>query len=535
MVSWIMTALRSKRWLLFLVLAGCLASRSAATEIAGDGTSMWVVQPFKEQQIMILHRDRTNLPQSLYRAFGNPLNGRVTEHGVAASGDRLWLVYEDQSVQSISRDVSQGVEFAMYQTHTARQLPKAVVLRGFTVGDNGPWALVGVSDRQVLAVIDGATDDALAVGLDGADQLSDGGQVLEVDRLLHLGGRDWQTVSLPQQWRHGTRAWVVIPRPSSERPVLFSAGREGGLDVYRPNEQQGWSQQQYPLKISRHIQIAAMPEGQLVVAQNEDYGLDKLVVNVSMLRNEGLRSIGEFVLAGQTASNWKLVPGSGAYEVGIVSWDPQDQLSITQMNLQGEMAATARLKVMTQPRWPSTIGFLMLVIMLALATLIMFAYWRQGQAWNQLDLPHEMVLADLLRRIAAGLIDLVPIMTVIVYAYDVKPDELVNQWSAPRSDQWTQMLASLIGMGCFFAHTFVTELFTARTVGKALMGLRVSTMSGQRPMLWQVFIRNIMKPFELFSWPLLVMPLISPNRQRLGDLVARTVIVAKAQKKQTHD
>ena len=146
-----------------------------------------------------------------------------------------------------------------------------------------------------------------------------------------------------------------------------------------------------------------------------------------------------------------------------------------------------------------------------------------------------MVLADLLRRIAAGLIDLAPIMTVIVYAYDVKPDELVNQWSAPRSDQWTQMLASLIGMGCFFAHTFVTELFTARTVGKALMGLRVSTMSGQRPMLWQVFIRNIMKPFELFSWPLLVMPLISPNRQRLGDLVARTVIVAKAQKKQTHD
>ena len=533
-----MTASCSERWLLLLVLASCLASRSAATEITGDGTSMWVVQPFKEQQIVILHQDRANMPQSLYRAFGNPLNGHVTEQGLATSGDRLWLVYEDHSVQSISRDISQGIEFAVYQTHTARQLPKAVVLRGFAVGDNGPWALVGVSDGQALAVIDGATGatgDTVATGPDGVDQPPDGGQILEVDRLLHLGGRNWQTVSLPQQWRHGTRAWIVMPQPSSKRPVLFSAGHEGGLDVYRANEQQGWSQQQYPLEISRHIQIAAMPEGQLVVAQNDDYGLDKLVVNVSMLRNEGLRSIGQFVLAEQAGSNWKLVPGSGAYEVGIASWDPQDQLNITQMNMQGEMTATARLKVMTQPRWPSTISFLMLVIMLALATLIMFAYWRQGQAWNQLDLPHEMVLADLLRRIAAGLIDLAPIMTVIIYAYDIKPDELVNQWSAPRSGQQTQMLASLIGMGCFFAHTFVTELFTARTVGKALMGLRVSTMSGQQPMLWQVFMRNIMKPFELFSWPLLVMPLISPNRQRLGDLVARTVIVAKAKKKQTHD
>ena len=368
MVSRMMAGSVGERWLLFLLLAGCLASRAAATETAGNGANLWVVQPFKDRQIVILHRGKTDPPQSLYRAFGNPLNGQVAEHGVAASADRLWLVYQDLSVQSISRDVSQGVEFAVYRTHTARRLPEAVALRGLTVGDSGPWALVGVSDGQVLAAIDGATEDAAAVEPDGAERSSDSSRVIEADRLLALGGQGWQAVSLPAQWRHGARAWVVMARSSSERPVLFSAGREGGQHVFRPSEQ-GWSQRQYPLAASRHIQIAALQEGQLVMAQGSDDGLDKLTVNVSMVRDDGLRALGAFVLDGPLVTDWRLVPGVGAYEVGLVSWDHQDQLSITQMNLQGDVAATAKLEVMTQPRWPGMISIMVMVMMLALATL----------------------------------------------------------------------------------------------------------------------------------------------------------------------
>ena len=69
------------------------------------------------------------------------------------------------------------------------------------------------------------------------------------------------------------------------------------------------------------------------------------------------------------------------------------------------------------------------------------------------------------------------------------------------------------------------ELFTARTLGKAIFALRVTDLSGKPPDAWQVLGRNLVRGIELLMPLLLILPLISTWRQRLGDLIARTVVV----------
>ena len=44
----------------------------------------------------------------------------------------------------------------------------------------------------------------------------------------------------------------------------------------------------------------------------------------------------------------------------------------------------------------------------------------------------------------------------------------------------------------------------------------------------QIVIRGVLKTFDLIAYPLLILMIISPYRQRLGDMVAQTVVVAKA-------
>ena len=44
----------------------------------------------------------------------------------------------------------------------------------------------------------------------------------------------------------------------------------------------------------------------------------------------------------------------------------------------------------------------------------------------------------------------------------------------------------------------------------------------------QVILRNLFKAVEVIVWPLMIVVLLSPMGQRLGDIVARTIVVMPA-------
>lgn len=97
----------------------------------------------------------------------------------------------------------------------------------------------------------------------------------------------------------------------------------------------------------------------------------------------------------------------------------------------------------------------------------------------------------------------------------------------------SQDWATGLGAISFFVLSIVYGMFCewrwrGQTIGKRLFGLRVIDSHGLRLRLSQVVLRNLMRLFD--SLPLLYLvgaaaSLFSRNLQRLGDLVANTVVV----------
>ena len=81
--------------------------------------------------------------------------------------------------------------------------------------------------------------------------------------------------------------------------------------------------------------------------------------------------------------------------------------------------------------------------------------------------------------------------------------------------------------GVYLVHVTVGELFFQRSVGKALTGLRVMMVDGRPATVGGILVRNLVRLPELLLGILVVYLFISSNRQRLGDLLGRTIVVCE--------
>ena len=63
-------------------------------------------------------------------------------------------------------------------------------------------------------------------------------------------------------------------------------------------------------------------------------------------------------------------------------------------------------------------------------------------------------------------------------------------------------------------------IFKKRSIGKKIMNIKVVTIDGEEPKVFQLILRNI----TFFVWPLEIF-LILWNKQRIGDILAKTRIV----------
>lgn len=216
--------------------------------------------------------------------------------------------------------------------------------------------------------------------------------------------------------------------------------------------------------------------------------------------------------------------------------EAQPELSWLQRDLRGRPDAPVTSVSLKIAQWPTPPinRELMVFGLFAVAMLIMVAVWRRdasGKADNKVKLPPNLVPADLFRRGIALLIDLIPaslILYAVLGASDV--EHILQRWSA--SVDLAQLYLSLM-VAILTIHVTLSEMFTGRSLGKWIMGCRVVTLTGSPPNVWQVLIRNLIRILELLLWPLLILAVISPSRQRLGDLAARTVVVRSAKPGET--
>jgi uncharacterized RDD family membrane protein YckC len=130
-------------------------------------------------------------------------------------------------------------------------------------------------------------------------------------------------------------------------------------------------------------------------------------------------------------------------------------------------------------------------------------------------------LAPLSLRVTAGVVDAMPLLILLGVWYQF--DDRMGV-----SAEWV-----LFGVGAliYFGHLILAEWLTGRSLGKVIFGLKVVRTDGTAPGLWAIILRNILRPLDVATFGVtLVMAMLTPLRQRLGDMAAATTVVQTRRK-----
>src|SRR5262249_21926396 len=82
-------------------------------------------------------------------------------------------------------------------------------------------------------------------------------------------------------------------------------------------------------------------------------------------------------------------------------------------------------------------------------------------------------------------------------------------------------------LGLYLAHVTIGELFFRKSLGKAMTGLEILMVDGKPHGAGPVLIRNLVRIPEGVVGLVIIYMLMSDRHQRLGDLLARTIVVAQ--------
>jgi len=512
--------------------------------IAGDGQDLWLIVPAKDKkQIAIFHRKRMDKPYTLRRV--PKLNGGVPANGAATAGGTLWLVYDGMTVQSLRMAKADERLQSLYEMpSTAGALPKKAQLLGLAADETGPWALIQVGDAKVLEELDkpdsktkqepkqnGKPQLSASEPADTPDQdtttvdvESNGNtETTHADRLLHQERGKWVKYALPNDWSESQRAWLLMRKSSALPTVIVPAG-DKALAVYH-HAKETWHRTDYAVPNAQSAELAfAIVDHQLVMGRHKQGDAGELMIQLSLLRDGQASEIGDLVIEKPTTPNWAFA--SLGQEAALFNFDAAGSPSMTVMGLAGDRSTQGMpLTIEHPPPFVHDADRVLIVCALTLAILLMFSVWRREPTWNKLDLPEQLMLADMMRRAGAAMIDLAPAILLASLISGISMKQMYNHWPGT-SGSWAALKPGAIAIAIFVLHTGLSEMFTGKSLGKMLMGLRVTTLDGKAPNIWQFFARNFLKILDLIAWYVLpVLALVGPNRQRLGDLIARTVVV----------
>jgi uncharacterized RDD family membrane protein YckC len=174
---------------------------------------------------------------------------------------------------------------------------------------------------------------------------------------------------------------------------------------------------------------------------------------------------------------------------------------------------------------------------LGLGAVAMFT-GRPNRPIGPMYLPPEYKPAGMLRRVGALAIDLMILSTgmmilMALLGLTLPEPQTLRDLQMIAMDQLNYLLASKRGLACLLSlfvgivvYGTVLEKLVGGTLGKLVLRIKV-VRSGGEPLTWRdAYVRNSVKLLELsILWVPLLVILFNPARQRLGDVLARTMVV----------
>ncbi len=359
----------------------------------------------------------------------------------------------------------------------------------------------------------------------------------------------WQRVAIPALGPAEAVVSLVAPVVGAQdlRPTRMTYARVDGQGVIattQPVADGGWAQVVLD-PVSPGLIRGLRVDGQLVVVRQVT--LSPGAVQAAVVRGHALTPLGDMTIeppepGAETAAAWAVAAMDGG--VGVVSamarapasvanhlagrsTDEPGAIALGVMDLRGELTRPpAPLGLEPARPFADAADYLLMLTAVVGATLLLFSFWRRDPRLNQPRLPQQLVVADLWRRAAGGVIDLAISGMVVSTAMGLSAEDLAGRWPGRgQGNTLDYIVPGLLLIGLTVLHTTVGELFTARSVGKALARTRLAGLDGSPPSTGQVLVRGLLKPFDLIAYLLMVLPVVNPGRQRLADLIARTLVV----------
>lgn len=175
------------------------------------------------------------------------------------------------------------------------------------------------------------------------------------------------------------------------------------------------------------------------------------------------------------------------------------------------------------------------LLLMVLVVTLLFVF-RGGSSMRDPVLPAPWQPALHAQRLIGAAIDIIPFSLVSTLWLHVSWQDATRSlldWASPFSGAlpgalvlgWWGSTAAM-----YITYSTIMEFLVGRTIGKVLTGTRVLSHNGERPLLWQRLLRNVVRIAEVhppFWLPLGMLFLITRSHQRIGDLLAKTVVVRK--------
>ncbi len=195
------------------------------------------------------------------------------------------------------------------------------------------------------------------------------------------------------------------------------------------------------------------------------------------------------------------------------------------------LAAIFGQPAMTMPVPHQTILLFVLVVVFAMVWL-----FRRGSMITPIALPAGWRLALVSQRAAAWLLDVLPFAVAAALWRDVDISFAVGQlfaWAIaggsenPLQQEPDVVIWWAVTASAYILYATLMELTAGRTVGKMVLRLHVMSEAGRPPLVWQALVRNALRIVELVPqlWVMQFLVVLTRNRQRLGDIFGRTLVV----------
>jgi uncharacterized RDD family membrane protein YckC len=459
----------------------------------------WAAIVYDNNQYSLLHRTDKTPDDAIYLLHGS--QGRPTH--LAAAGRTVYLLFDSRSVFSITYDLERAEEatspLPILSDRVLPALPGKGRVLGWSATNSGPIALLA--------------NDTLEAAPEAPP--------LEVYRLVKSR---WEMIPAPEGLvPNHIRALAPISVRHNRFGVISGAyaGDDTTLHVLENGQ---WTAEACPLPEGAETQVISIQDIAYAVQREASA---RGALHIYRLRNGQAQPVGEFHHAAGIQRFWA-TPAPHSAAAFIV--DDEKKLAWARVDVLGSGAEHATtFQTLTQQPMPMPEvdpGAVLVLVAVTIGMAFLFFTTRSDPAENTPDLPVGSTLADR-NRAFAGLLDLLGPMLLCTWWFELdSPLQIIEHWPF-REKELADSLPALVAIGLMVAHTTISEMLTASTIGKWVFRCRVTDLKGQPPHVWQVLTRNAFKILELAAPYLLLLPLISPFHQRLGDLIAKTVVVNK--------